>query len=62
MEDYQYIIHEPATLDYTTLLSFFVDTEDMFSPKLSDRLDLKEYAKKLADIDVALFGKCQDKK
>ena len=47
MEDYQYIIHDPGTLDYAVLQAFLVDTEDMFSPKLSDRLDLEEYAKKL---------------
>lgn len=47
MENIEYYIYEPGTIDYKNFLSFLQETDDLIIPPISSRVDLEEYAQKV---------------
>ena len=49
MREIEYSILKPGEADYNEIYSFFVETDDLIIPNLSTRVNLLDYAKKLAE-------------
>ena len=47
MEDISYLVYTPDTVDYKEFLCFLQETDDLIIPRLSSRVNLEEYAKKV---------------
>lgn len=57
MEDIEYYTYQPDTVDYREFLTFLEDTDDLLIPRLSSRVNLEEYAKKVTKNAVMLVAK-----
>ena len=47
MEEIKYYTFQPGTVDYHEFLTYLEDTDDLIVPRLSSRVNLEEYAKKV---------------
>ena len=57
METIEFFTYEPGTVDYHEFLSFLEETDDLLFPRLSSRVNLEEYARKVATHAVMLVAK-----
>lgn len=48
MDNIEYFTYQPGTVDYRELLHFLEETDDLIEPRLSTRVDIVEYSKKVA--------------
>lgn len=49
MQEIEYSILKPGEADYNELYCFFLETDNLIIPNLSTRVNLMDYAKKLAE-------------
>ena len=47
MEEIKYYTYQPNIVDYHELLSYLEETDDLIVPRLSSRVNLEEYSKKV---------------
>lgn len=47
MDHIEYVTYQPGMVDYRVFLKFLEETDDLLEPRLSTRVDLTEYAKKV---------------
>lgn len=47
MDHLEYVTYQPGMVDYHVFLKFLEETDDLLEPRLSTRVDLTEYAKKV---------------
>jgi hypothetical protein len=57
MSDIEYLVYQPNTIKYQELLTFFQETDDLLVPRLSSRVNLVEYAEKVAKNAVLFVAK-----
>lgn len=57
MEDIKYYTFQPNTIDYHEFLSFLEETDDLIEPRLSSRVNLEDYAKKVTQFATMLVAK-----
>lgn len=60
MEKIDYFTYEPGSMDYHGFLTFLEETDDLIVPRLSSRVNLEEYAKKVSKNAVMLVAKKGD--
>ncbi len=57
MNEVLYFTYQPNTIDYNDFLSFLKETDDLIEPRLSTRVDLSDYAKKVVNNAVLFVAK-----
>ena len=57
MEDIKYYTFQPNTIDYHEFLSFLEETDDLIEPRLSSRVNLEDYAKKVTQFATMFVAK-----
>lgn len=57
MNEVLYFTYQPKTVDYKDFLSFLKETDDLIEPRLSTRVNLTDYAKKVVNNAVLFVAK-----
>ena len=60
MNNIDYFVFQPGTVDSNDFLHFLKETDDLTMPCLSSRVNIKEYAKKVVDNAVMFIAKKGD--